>query len=60
MDDIGAVKDQIIDQGVGLAVSTEQEPTTFYLQGPQRVASAHNQIIEICWLKHSEPDWLGN
>jgi len=43
-DGIGAVKDQMIDQGVGLAVSTEQEPTAFYLQGPQRVASEHNQI----------------
>jgi hypothetical protein len=44
MDGIGAVKDQMIDQGLGLAVSTEQEPTCFYLQGPQRVASEHNQI----------------
>ncbi len=44
MDGIGAVKDQMIDQGVGLAVSTEIEPTCFYLQGPQRVASEHNQI----------------
>ncbi len=44
MDGIGAVKDQMIDQALGLAVSTEQEPTAFYLQGPQRVASEHNQI----------------
>ncbi len=44
MDGIGAVKDQMIDQGVGLAVSTEVEPTAFYLQGPQRVASEHNNI----------------
>lgn len=43
-DGIGAVKDQMIDQGVGLAVSTEQEPTAFYLQGPQRVASEKNMI----------------
>ena len=44
MDGLGAVKDQMIDQGVGLAVSTEIEPTAFYLQGPQRVASEHNQF----------------
>ncbi len=44
MDGIGAVKDQMIDQALGLAVSTEIEPTCFYLQGPQRVASEHNQI----------------
>jgi hypothetical protein len=41
---MGAVKDQMIDQGIGLAVSTEIEPTAFYLQGPQRVASEKNQI----------------
>ena len=44
MDGIGAVKDQMIDQGTALCVSTEQEPTCFYLQGPQRVASEHNQL----------------
>jgi len=43
-DGIGAVKDQMIDQGVALAVSTEVEPTCAYFQGPQRVASEHNNI----------------
>lgn len=43
-DGIGAVKDQMIDQGVALAVSTEVEPTCAFLQGPQRVAAEHNNI----------------
>jgi len=43
-DGIGAVKDQMIDQGTALAVSTEIEPTIAYLQGPQRVAAEHNNI----------------
>ncbi len=43
-DGIGTVKDQMIDQGVALAVSTEVEPTCAYFQGPQRVASEHNNI----------------
>ena len=41
---VGAVKDQMIDQGVALCTSTEVEPTCAYFQGPQRVASEHNQI----------------
>jgi len=43
-DGIGATKDQMIDQGVGLAVATEVEPTCAYFQGPQRVAAEHNTI----------------
>jgi hypothetical protein len=43
-DGIGAVKDQMIDQGIALCTSTEVEPTCAYFQGPQRVASEHNQI----------------
>lgn len=43
-DGIGAVKDQMIDQGIALCVSTDVEPTCAYFQGPQRVASEHNQI----------------
>jgi hypothetical protein len=43
-DGIGAVKDQMIDQGIALSVSTEVEPTIAYFQGPQRVASEHNNI----------------
>ena len=43
-DGIGAAKDQMIDQGTALCVSTEVEPTCAYFQGPQRVASEHNQI----------------
>lgn len=44
MSGIGAVKDQMIDQGTALCTATEQEPTCAYFQGPQRVASEHNQI----------------
>ena len=44
MDGIGLVKDQMIDQGKAIAVSTEIEPTIALFQGPQRVASEHNQI----------------
>ena len=43
-DGIGATKDQMIDQGEGLAVATEVEPTCAYFQGPQRVAAEHNTI----------------
>lgn len=43
-DGMGAVKDQMIDQGIALCVSTDVEPTCAYFQGPQRVASEHNQI----------------
>lgn len=41
---VGVVKDQMIDQGVALAVSTEVEPTAAFFQGPQRVAAEHNNI----------------
>jgi len=44
LDGIGAVKDQMIDQALGLAVATEVEPTIAYFQGPQRVAAEHNNI----------------
>lgn len=43
-DGIGVAKDQMIDQGTALCTSTEVEPTCAYFQGPQRVASEHNQI----------------
>ena len=43
LDGIGLVKDQMIDQGKAIAVSTEIEPCCALFQGPQRVASEHNQ-----------------
>ncbi len=43
-DGIGVAKDQMIDQGIALCVSTEIEPTCAYFQGPQRVAAEHNNI----------------
>ena len=44
LDGLGAVKDQMIDQGIALCVSTEVEPCCAYFQGPQRVAAEHNNI----------------
>lgn len=43
-DGVGLVREQLIQQGVCIAVSTEIEPCCAFLQGPQRVAAEHNQI----------------